>query len=314
MKKIGVIFGGMSNEAEVSVMSARNVLAQLDRDRYEPVAIFWRKDGTFVRVPDADNLEQCVLLPLEELSKTVAVAFPVTHGKYGEDGVIQGMLEALKIPYCGCNVLSSAVCMDKAVFKDLMSGAGISQTNYIVLKDGTETSPSFPLPWFVKPANSGSSVGITKVEATDQLADAIKSARMHDSKVIIEQGVQDAMEIEVAVLGNQDLVVSVPGQIIPSREFYDYEDKYIAGASRAVIPAPLGSAVAERVRTIAEQAYRRADCRGFARVDFFVRDDEVLLSEINTLPGFTDISMYPKLMEAAGISYKDLLSRIIELA
>lgn len=296
MKKVGVIFGGMSNEAEVSVMSARNVLAQLDRTKYEPVEIFWRTDGSFD-------------LPIEVWSKTVDVVFPVTHGKYGEDGVLQGMLEALRIPYCGCRVLSSALCMDKAVFKDLMKGAGIPQTDYVVGAD-----PTFPLPWFVKPANSGSSVGITKVSDRSQLAAAIATARQHDAKVLIERGVQDAMEVEVAVLGNDKLLVSVPGQIIPSRDFYDYEDKYLAGTSKVQIPAPLDAAVAEKVRSIAEKAYRLADCRGFARVDFFVRGDEVLLSEINTLPGFTDISMYPKLMEATGISYKELLTKIIELA
>jgi D-alanine-D-alanine ligase len=301
MKKIGVIFGGMSNEAEVSVMSARNVLAQLDRTKYEPIEIFWHKDGSFD-------------LPIEQWSKTVDVVFPVTHGKYGEDGVLQGMLEALRMPYCGCRVLSSALCMDKAMFKALAAGAGISQTKYMVVDNGEKSIPDFPLPWFVKPANSGSSVGITKVESPDQLTDAMKAAREHDSKVLIEQGVQDAMEVEIAVLGNHELTVSVPGQVIPSREFYDYEDKYLAGTSSTKIPAPLGHSVAQRVQQLAEQAYRLADCRGFARVDFFVRGDDVLLSEINTIPGFTDISMYPKLMEAAGIPYPELLTRIIELA
>ncbi len=301
MKKVGVIFGGMSNEAEVSVMSARNVLAQLDRTKYEPIEIFWRRDSSFD-------------LPIETWSKTVDVIFPITHGKFGEDGALQGMLEVLRIPYCGCRVLGSAICMDKAVFKALMAGAGILQTPYIVLDGTAEARPDFQLPWFVKPANSGSSVGITRVNSTDQLADAITAAREHDAKVLIEAGVQDAMEVEVAVLGNNELTISVPGQVIPSHEFYDYEDKYLAGTSCTVIPAPLSPAIAERVRSIAGQAYRLAGCSGFARVDFFVRGDDVLLSEINTLPGFTDISMYPKLMEEMGISYQDLLSRIIELA
>jgi D-alanine-D-alanine ligase len=314
MKKVGVIFGGMSNEAEVSVMSARNILAQLDRTKYEPVAIFWRRDGKFMKVSDADHLDG-EIISVEDMRKIVDVAFPITHGKFGEDGVLQGMLEALKIPYCGCRVLSSAVCMDKAIFKALMASANIPQTKYIVLNDGEEIdNPDFAMPWFVKPANSGSSVGVTRVDSPAQLQDAIRVAREHDAKVLIEQGVQNAVEIEVAILGNDKLTISVPGQIIPSREFYDYEDKYIAGASRVVIPAPLDAVVAERVKTIAEEAYRLADCRGFARVDFFVKGDDVLVSEINTLPGFTDISMYPKLMEASGISYKDLLSRIIELA
>jgi D-alanine-D-alanine ligase len=291
----------MSNEAEVSVMSARNIVANLDRTKYEPVEIFWRKDGSF------DH-------PIETWSKEIDVAFPITHGKFGEDGVLQGMLEALRIPYCGCRVLSSALCMDKAMFKKLMAGAGIPQTKFMAWDDETQTLPDFPLPWFVKPANSGSSVGITRVDSSEQLGDAIKTARQHDTKALIEQAVQNAMEVEVAVLGNTELTISAPGQIIPSREFYDYEDKYIANAARVVIPAPLQPAIAERVRSLAEQAYRLADCRGFARVDFFVQGDKVLVSEINTLPGFTDISMYPKLMAAAGISYKELLSRIIELA
>lgn len=282
-------------------MSARNVLAQLDRTKYEPIEIFWRKDGSF------DH-------PIETWSKKIDVAFPITHGKFGEDGVLQGMLEALQIPYCGCRVLASAICMDKAVFKALMAGAGIPQTPYIVLNEGDAVvRPDFKLPWFVKPANSGSSVGITRVDVPEQLDNSVKVARIHDAKVLIEQGVRDAIEVEVAVLGNNKLTISVPGQIIPSRDFYDYEDKYLAGTSKVQIPAPLDAAVAEKVRSIAEKAYRLADCRGFARVDFFVRGDDVLLSEINTLPGFTDISMYPKLMEATGISYSELLTRIIEL-
>ena len=306
-------------------MSARNVLAQLDRAKYEPIAIYWQRDGRFVRVPDADHLGVITPLAIEEITKIVDVVFPVTHGKFGEDGVLQGTLEAIKIPYCGCHVLSSAICMDKAIFKALMAGANIPQTSYVVLDYTLHSDEQIAdtiarakrelaLPWFVKPANSGSSVGVTRVQAPDKLATAIKVARSHDTKVLIEQGVMDAMEIEVAVLGNRDLIVSTPGQIAPSREFYDYEDKYVVGASTTRIPAPLDATVLARVRTLAEQAYHLADCRGFARVDFFVRNDEVLLSEINTLPGFTDISMYPKLMEAAGISYRDLLTRIIELA
>lgn len=325
MKKVGVVFGGMSNEAEVSVMSARNVFAQLDRTLFDPIAIFWRKDGRFVRVPDIDHLEQGGELPIEHLSQEVDVLFPVTHGRFGEDGAFQGMSEVLRVPYCGCRVLSSALCMDKALFKTILAGAGIPQTPFVVLDDSTQTAEKisqaisrvreeFSLPWFVKPANSGSSVGITRVDAYEQLGDAIKAAYAHDTKVLIEQGVRDGMEIEVAVLGNRELVISPPGQIVPSREFYDYEDKYIAGASRIVIPAPLKGMLAQRVQRLAEQAYRLADCRGFARVDFFVRDDEVLVNEINTLPGFTDISMYPKLMEASGISYPQLLTRILDLA
>jgi D-alanine-D-alanine ligase len=205
--------------------------------------------------------------------------------------------------------------MDKAIFKALAAGAGIPQTEYAVVNEGAEpVRPTFALPWFVKPANSGSSVGVTRMDKPEQLAKAIETARAHDAKVLIEQAVQNAMEIEVAVLGNAELTVSVPGQIIPSREFYDYEDKYIANEARIVIPAPLPDVVAQRVRQLAEQVYRLADCRGFARVDLFVQGDTVLVSEINTLPGFTDISMYPKLMEAEGISYSELLTRIIELA
>ncbi len=306
-------------------MSARKVWAQLDRAKYEPIAMYWRRDGLFARVADSDHLDTGRPLAIEDIAKAVDVVFPVTHGKFGEDGVLQGMLEAQKIPYCGCRVLSSAICMDKAVFKALMAGSGIPQTSYIVLDYSLHTEVEIAeaiararrelaLPWFVKPANSGSSVGVTRVQEHAGLAGAIEIAQAHDTKILIEQGVVDATEVEVAVLGNRELTISVPGQITASREFYDYEDKYVAGTSTTIIPAPLDSAVAQRVREIAEQAYRFADCRGFARVDFFVRGDEVLLSEINTLPGFTDISMYPKLMEEEGFSYSDLLSRIIELA
>lgn len=324
-KRVGLFYGGMSNEHDVSVVSARNIAANIDKNTYELVPIFWTKNGQFVISADIQRPEQGIeILPLD-FSTHFDVAFPITHGKYGEDGVLQAILESVRIPYCGCRVLASALCMDKAIFKTLLSKHEIPQTKFFIIDDHGMTPESITMafetirttiqmPYFVKPANSGSSVGISKVTEAGQFKSALTEARKHDSKLVIEEGLTDFKEIEIAILGNSDLIVSPPGQLKPSQEFYTYDEKYVLNQTECTIPAQLRQHLIDEAKIIAERAYRLCDCQGFARVDLFVKNERVYLNEINTLPGFTDISMYPRLMQACGVSYSDLISRIIELA
>lgn len=314
MQRIGLFFGGMSNEAEVSVLSAKNVAANIDTSCFQLVPIFWDMDGNFRLVRHMDERMGTTIFPSDFL-ETFDIALPMTHGKFGEDGVLQAIFESRHVPYCGCRVLASALCMDKARFKSLLSGHDILQTRFVVIGRSDDISDvTLSLPLFVKPSNSGSSVGITRVMGLTELDDAITEARKHDDTVIIEEGLTDFQEIEIAVLGNTELTVSIPGRVKPSQEFYSYDDKYVLDQATFDIPAQLPDGIVEDARRLAERAYRLCGCEGFARVDLFVRDGHVYLNEINTLPGFTDISMYPKLMEASGIPYRDLITRIIELA
>ncbi len=324
-KRIGLFFGGMSNEAEVSIVSARNIAANIDSSKYQLVPIFWTKNGRFLLSLDMQNPENGKKIMPSDFLQQFDVAFPVTHGKYGEDGVLQAIFEGVHVPYCGCRVLASALCMDKSVFKSLLSRHEIPQLQFSVVDDHGMTAnaitktlenirKTMKTPFFVKPANSGSSVGISKVSDVNQLDTAIALAHQHDSKIIIEEGLTNFKEIEIAILGNTDLIVSLPGQLKSSQEFYSYDEKYVLNQTECTIPAQLPQNLIDNARTIAERAYRLCDCKGFARVDLFVKDDSVYLNEINTLPGFTDISMYPRLMQSCDISYIDLISRIIELA
>lgn len=326
-KRIGLIFGGLGNEAEVSVMSAVNVAKYIDRKLYKLVPIYWHKaDGHFYLVDDvARPLPQASRrISLEDFPKKVDIALPMTHGRYGEDGILQAMLESISVPYCGCGVLSSAICMDKAVLKELMAGAGIRQVRHVVLdfvlgssKDiaaAKNRARKFRLPVFVKPSNSGSSVGITKVDSWLALDKAINAARRHDNKIVIEEGLVAPTELEIGVLGNDKLLVSRPGELRLAKEFYDYEDKYKLGEAQVVVPADIPGAKEKAARALAEKAYRLAGCRGFARVDLFLSRGLIYLNEINTLPGFTDISMYPVVMMNQGMSYQELITKIIRLA
>jgi D-alanine-D-alanine ligase len=254
------------------------------------------------------------------------VVFPLIHGTYGEDGTLQGLLELSGIPYVGGGVLASAVGMDKIVQKRLFDSAGLPVVKYVSFlssacrsggrKAVAQVEKMLRYPVFVKPANTGSSVGITKAHNRKELKAGLLDASRYDRKVIVEEGIEGVREIECSVLGNDDPIASVPGEIIPSNEFYDYDAKYIDGKSQAVIPARLTPAVKKNVRELAVKAFRAIDCAGMARVDFFVtkRSGRVYLNEVNTIPGFTSISMYPKLWEASGISYAELLDRLIELA
>jgi len=350
--RVGVIFGGRSGEHEVSLMSALSVLSNLDPDRYEIVPIGITKEGRWVLTGDpmkalkegletsGGSVRPVALLgdpamesKLVELPVTAGspippldVVFPVLHGPYGEDGAIQGLLELAGLPYVGAGILPSAVGMDKGVMKDLFVRHGLPVLDYLVFKRRDwrarpreiieRVKSSLPLPVFVKPCNLGSSVGITKVHDWDALAPAIDDAARYDRRVIVEKGFEGAREIECSVLGNDDPEVSVCGEILPSREFYDYNAKYVDEASGLIVPADLPKDVSDRIRDLAVRAFLALDCNGMARADFLVSADgsEIYVNELNTIPGFTKISMYPKLWEASGLSYAGLLDRLIELA
>jgi D-alanine-D-alanine ligase len=349
--RVGVLFGGRSGEHEVSLVSARGIIGAIDKDRCEVVPIGITKEGRWVTGDDTlkvlstgEGIESirtlCVPLELrgagrsgyepEGLSRELPlqgldVVFPVLHGPYGEDGTVQGFLEMLGIPYVGAGVMTSAVGMDKVVAKHLFTGHGLPTLPYETILSRTwETNPAKVIaecedalryPMFTKPANLGSSVAVSKVRNRAQLETGLNDAVRYDRKVIVEQGIE-AREIEVSVLGNDTRIVSVPGEIIPSREFYSYAAKYLDNTSQLLIPAPLSPEQVEVVQQVALEACAIVDCAGMARVDFLVdkHTGEIWLSEINTIPGFTPISMYPKLWEASGISYTDLIDRLIHLA
>ena len=342
MKKtrVGIVYGGRSGEHEVSIASAASIFKHLDRTRFEPVPIRIEKDGRWIlgapaptAISAADVLQQNRSVALEPVEPTAAidrrivdVIFPVLHGPYGEDGTVQGLLELVNVPYVGAGVLGSAVGMDKVVMKKLFAADGLPVTACVALVRPEWTRDRAGLiarveqelgyPVFVKPANLGSSVGISKARSTQELIDAVALALEYDRKVVIEAGVPNAREIECAVLGNDDPQASVPGEVVPSREFYDYEAKYLDDASKILIPAPLTEAQAAEIRQLAIKAFRAVDGAGMSRVDFLMdgTTGALYLNEVNTIPGFTTISMYPKMWEASGLPYADLLERLITLA
>ena len=363
-KKLGVIFGGVSSEHEVSLASAKSVLEAVDRSRYEVTEIGIAKDGRWIVGKGAllclldagdrrlfpDGMAQYLDQSRAELDSCKAdlasskgrlpefadsrfsltgldVVFPVLHGTLGEDGTIQGLLAVAGVAVVGCGVLASAVAMDKALTKRLLDAVGIPQPRWLLLEDPQAGAGAATLdddidqglggyPVFVKPANAGSSVGITKVHNRAALDDAIREAYRHDRRVLIEQAIT-GRELEIGVLGDEQIVVSpVVAEIIPEREFYDYEAKYLAGSTRIELPVRLPSTVVEQIQSLARRAFRAIDGCGMARVDFFYETstDRVVLNEINTIPGFTAISQYPALMNTAGFSYPQLIERLIELA
>ncbi len=353
--KVGVIFGGRSGEHEVSIQSAKSVMESLDSTKYTIVPIGISKQGHWHIGDDAlikldrsasgntsSNLTHSVSntsSPSEFLSVTdehveslpttlsndIDVVIPVMHGTFGEDGSIQGMLELLDVPYVGAGVLSSAVGLDKVFMKTIYQAAGLPQVLFTaysrrewessrdsILQDA-ETKLGYPC--FIKPANLGSSVGISKAKNREELSEAMDLAFHYDRKVIIEEGL-DVREIEVAVLGNDEPTASVPGEIIPSNEFYDYEAKYMSGESTLMIPAPITNEQLTEIQRLAIRAFQAVECTGLARVDFFIEKStgRILVNEINTMPGFTIYSMYPKLWDATGIPYSELVDKLISLA
>ena len=346
--RVAVVFGGKSAEHEVSLQSARNVIANLDPAKYDPVLIGIDKSGTWYLNRNSDFLlnadnpadislkvggERVSLLPYagtEALQSTnggsdadkVDVVFPVLHGPFGEDGSIQGLVKLAGLPCVGAGILGSAVGMDKDVMKRLLRDAGIDIAPYRCLTrtaregiDAADLADELGLPLFVKPANLGSSVGITKVETVDGLAEAVELAFGFDTKILIEQGIV-GREVECAVLGNDDPQASVPGEVLPNASFYSYEAKYLDENGAALkIPAEVTPEESDAIRNTAVAAFKALCCSGMARVDsFLTADGRVVVNEINTIPGFTRISMYPMLWKASGIAYPELIDRLIELA
>jgi D-alanine-D-alanine ligase len=354
--RVGVIAGGRSAEHEVSLRSARSVIDAIDKNKYEVVPIGITKDGHWVvggdpmaalasgvdprllKAQGAEAASQCAiavadrssgLVPRASSLSELDVIFPVLHGPFGEDGTVQGLLELAGLPYVGAGVMASSVAMDKIIFKDVMKAHGlpiVPDLNFkrkrweteqeAVLK---EIEAYLDYPVFTKPANLGSSVGIRKCRDRAGLVVGLNEAARYDRKLLVEHAVANVREIEVSVLGNDDPIASLPGEIIPKREFYDYVAKYIdegEDASELLIPAPLSEEQTAQVRSLAVKTYSAIDCAGLARVDFLLDDEskQLYVNEVNTLPGFTSISMYPKLWEATGISYPELISRLIDLA
>lgn len=346
--KVLVIFGGVSSEHDVSLVSASSVISQISADKYEVKMLGISKTGRSYLysgpvdlLPDdkwLDNpglLENCVISTDREhhgiiympsgKTEYIDVVFPVLHGKFGEDGTIQGLLEIAGIPYVGCGTASSAVCMDKSLTNSVCDFNNIPHAKWIAVKrnDFNNNKDIFVqkvrdylgYPVFVKPANAGSSVGINKVKTEDELVNAFEIAFSQDDKIVVEEGI-DGIEVECAVLGNDSPVASTVGEIVPCNEFYDYDAKYIRGTSELHIPARLDEETLQIVRQSAVKAFKAFDCKGMARIDFFVRksDGKVFLNEPNTIPGFTSISMYSKLFEASGIPYCELIDKLIMLA
>ena len=302
--------GGRSSEHEVSLASAAAVREGLAEGGHEPLAVLIGRDGRF-------SFEGAPLA-LEPGGGLLGadVAFPVLHGPFGEDGTVQGLLEVLDLPYVGAGVAASALAMDKVLFKEVMAQAGLPQVDYVALREGEDRSPAATLgfPVFVKPARLGSSVGIAKVASEDELGPALDSAFAHDSLVIVE-AFSSGLEVECSVLGNGSPEASEPGEITIEAEWYDYEAKYRPGGMELVIPARVSAEDRERVRDLAVRSFTHIGCAGLARADFFVEPGgRVLLNELNTLPGFTQTSVYARLFEASGVPYAELLGRLLDLA
>jgi D-alanine-D-alanine ligase len=319
---VAVLAGGRSSEHDISVASARSVVDALDPGRYETVVVEIDRSGRWELAPGAGELPETSIETLPVVARSapaatlgqVDVVLPILHGPFGEDGTVQGLLELADVPYVGAGVAASALCMDKDLFKAVLRDRGIPVARNVTLRDGDAPEHSFPYPVFVKPARLGSSVGISKVTDASELAAAVELARRHDDKVLIEEGI-DGVEVECGVLGNRDPIASVVGEIVAHAEWYDYSAKYDEDGMELVVPARISPDADERVRRLAVDSFVATECEGMARIDFFVRTDgEVIVNEINTIPGFTSTSVYAKLFEAAGIGYADLLDRLIALA
>lgn len=350
MKKLNIalIFGGKSGEHEVSLVSATSVYKNIDKDKYNVFTIGITKEGKWlyyegseenikngkwvdlanknveINLVPSGNKEVGILFEDGRVEK-IDVLFPVLHGPYGEDGTIQGLFEISQIPYVGCGVLASSVGMDKLICKKVFSQIGLPQVNYTYTskwvfnidseKELNDIESKLDYPIFVKPANMGSSVGISKATNREELLKGIEEALKYDNRIVLEQGI-DAREIEVAVLGNDEVKASIAGEIKPGKDFYDYEDKYINGVSVCEIPANISEENMENIRKMAVEAFKGIDGKGLSRVDFFIdkNSGEIFINEINTLPGFTSISMYPKMWDATGLPYSQLIDKLIELA
>ena len=346
--KIGVIFGGMSTEHDVSIVSGTSVIQNLNKEKYEVYPIYISKEGVWYKY--IKKIEDIKIVPigkeiteLENIENPIGilkqfdVIFPVLHGLYGEDGTIQGLMELIKVPYVGCKVLGSGACMDKVYTKIILNQAKINQVKYAYIRKFEDKylyidenfnenvnslddvmkniNKKLEFPVFVKPSNSGSSVGISKANNIEELKKTIEVAAKYDNKILIEQGIE-ARELECAILGNEDVKASCVGEILPAEDFYSYDAKYKNDNSRVVINAEITKDQEKEIKEIAIKAFKALDCKGLARVDFFIdkKTEKIYLNEINTMPGFTEISMYPKLWKHSGIPYSDLLDNLIKLA
>lgn len=342
--KLAVIFGGKSTEHDVSIVSGTSVIANLNEEKYQIYPIYIDKFGIFYAYPYNKKILSLGETPqnLKKIDniinylKDIDVVFPVLHGKYGEDGTIQGILDLLDKKYVGCHTLSSSICMDKVYTKIILNSACIKQADYLVVKkfqneykildnSFNETihnnvslinfvNNKFNYPIFVKPSKSGSSIGVTKVEVEDDLIKAIDEAFKYDDKVLIEEGIR-GREVECAILGSDELIASPLGEIKTNSSFYTYNSKYKCEEEQTLIPNDISFDITNRVKNIAKKAFQVCECKGLARIDFFIKDDNIIiLNEINTMPGFTSISMYPKLMQEYGFDYDKLLDKLIDLA
>ncbi len=346
-QKIAVLFGGVSSEHDISLLSAYSVLTHIPEEKYDVLCVGITKKGhwmyypgeyEYIKTGEWENNPDCctAILSPDAVHKgfvilgndgayvrKVDAVFPVLHGMNGEDGSVQGLCQLSGIPFVGCDMTSSAVCMDKALTHTVLDSAGIRTAKYLAIRRSTlddidkvcsEIEEKLGYPVFVKPACAGSSVGVSRAADREALKEGLKVAFAHGPKVVVEHEVI-GKEVECAVLGNcRNILASVPGQITPAEEFYDFDAKYKLGTSVLDIPAKISNEQMNELREIAIKAYRACGCSGFSRVDFFVSDDGIILNEINTIPGFTSISMYPKLMENMGITYSALLDRLIQLA
>ena len=343
--RVGILFGGKSAEHEVSLQSAKNVIDAIDKEKYDVVPMGIDKCGRWVLGKTSDllcNSDDPKLIKLNQSSKNIAlvpqsdgqisdltgmqtdnaidVVFPILHGPFGEDGTVQGLLKLANIPFVGAGVLGSAVGMDKDIMKRLLRDAGIPITKFLAFKKDDVVNPeevinTLGLPLFVKPANMGSSVGISKVKSGEELNKAVAEAFQYDTKILVEEFIE-GREIECSVLGNSDPIASVPGEILPSHEFYSYEAKYIDENGAALkVPADIPEQIKSDVQELAIKTFKVLECEGLGRVDFFLKPDgKLIVIEINTIPGFTKISMYPRLWAQSGISYTDLIDKLIQLA
>ena len=330
MIKLGIVYGGVSTEHDISVMSAKSVIENLDKEKYEIHEIYINKYGKWYEVIDDEKEE---IYNLIWTLKKLDVVFPVLHGLGGEDGTIQGMLEMLQVPYVGCKVLASSVGMDKVYAKIIFEKAGIpeapyvyikkKENGYIIVNENFEEeefkvesiTKKLNYPMFVKPSNSGSSVGVKKATNNEELKMAIENAGQYDNKILIEQGI-NAREVECAILDGTEVKASTVGEIMSAEEFYSFDAKYNIPESKTIIPADISKEQIEQIQKLAIRAFKAIDGSGLARVDFFIEKDtnKIYINEINTMPGFTKISMYPKLFEAVGIKYSELLDKLIENA
>ena len=345
--RVAVLFGGVSSEHEISLMSAETIIRSIPQNKYEVLCIGITKKGRWLFFPGdyseistgawEQNPDCCAAIlspdPIhggiiaiengETYIKKVDVVFPALHGRNGEDGRVQGLLEMARLPYVGCGVLSSAACMDKGMTHIVLEHHGIRTAKWACVHQReinrleekcTAIAETLGFPLFIKPANAGSSVGVNKASDSESLKDAIQIAFTHDEKVVIEEYI-DGIELEVAVFGYDTPFASYVGEIEPAAEFYDYDDKYINGASKTHIPARIPEEISDQIRDIAVKAYKKIGCKGLARVDFFLtKDGGIILNEINTMPGFTNISMYPKLMEHLGMRKEYLIDKLLEQA